>query len=285
MQEIANNVYIEDQYSGITLGAICLPHGLVQIDAPPSIEDGRSWRASLLGLGGGSERVLISLDAHPDRTLGARSMECTTIVHEKTAQIFRNRPSLFKGQGDDTGSEWESIPNLGNLRWATPEIIFSHQMALEWGETSVLLEHKPGSRAGAIWVTLPGYKVVFVGDAIVKQQPPFLAHANLPLWIDSLEALLSDEYRGFTVVSGRGGACAAVTIRNQLDFLTEVQKELGKLASRKASSDATEKLVGPLLAHFKFPAGRQDQYEQRLRYGLRNCYSRNFNTASKVEEE
>jgi glyoxylase-like metal-dependent hydrolase (beta-lactamase superfamily II) len=285
MQEIANNVYIEDQYPGITLGAVCLPHGLIQIDAPPSIEDGRSWRASLIGLGGGSERVLISLDAHPDRTLGARSMECTTIVHEKTAQIFRNRPSMFKGQGDDTGSEWESIPNLGNLRWATPEIIFSHQMALEWGETSVQLEHKPGSRAGAIWVTLPGYKVVFVGDAIVKQQPPFIAHANLPAWIESLEDLLSDNFRGYTVVSGRGGTCASVTIRSQLDFLTEAQKEMDKLAARKASPEATEKLVAPLLAHFKFPASRQDQYEQRLRYGLRNCYSRNFNAAHKVEEE
>ncbi len=284
MQEIATNVYIEDQYPGITLGAVCLPRGLIQIDAPPFLEDGRSWRASLLGLGGGSERVLINLDAHPDRTLGARSMECTTIVHEKTAHIFRNRPSLLKGQGDDSGSEWETVPNLSNLRWATPEIVFSHQMALEWGETSVLLEHKPGSRAGAIWVTLPGYKVVFVGDAIVKQQPPFLAHANLPVWIEALEDLLSDNYRGFTVVSGRGGTCATVTIRNQLDFLIEVRKELDKLTSRKASLDAVDKLVEPLLAHFKYPASRQDQYAQRLRYGLRNCYSRNFSAASKEEE-
>src|ERR1051326_8026531 len=68
MREIARQVYIEDQYPGVVLGAISLPHGLIQIDAPPSPEDGRSWRASLLNLNSGVERILVNLDAHPDRT-------------------------------------------------------------------------------------------------------------------------------------------------------------------------------------------------------------------------
>ncbi|MEK7259881.1 MAG: quinolinate synthase NadA, partial [Pseudomonadota bacterium] len=49
-------------------------------------------------------------DAHPDRTLGVRAMDCTVIAHEKTAQAFRNRPNTFKAQGDETGSNWEAIP-------------------------------------------------------------------------------------------------------------------------------------------------------------------------------
>ena len=63
----------------MTLGVINLPHGLVQMDAPPSPEDARTWRAALLSLGGGSERLLVNLDAHPDRTLGARAMDCTVV--------------------------------------------------------------------------------------------------------------------------------------------------------------------------------------------------------------
>ena len=47
MDEIANNVYIEDQFLGVTLGVISQPRGLIQIDAPPSPEDGRSWRAAM----------------------------------------------------------------------------------------------------------------------------------------------------------------------------------------------------------------------------------------------
>ena len=65
MQELAENIYIEDEYAGVTLGAINLPHGLIQIDAPPSPEDSRTWRATLLNLGGGVERVLVNLDFPP----------------------------------------------------------------------------------------------------------------------------------------------------------------------------------------------------------------------------
>jgi hypothetical protein len=99
MDAIANNVFIEDRYLGVTLGVISQARGLIQIDAPPSPEDGRAWRASLMGMGNGPERVLINLDAHPDRTLGVRAMDCTVIAHEKTAQAFRNRPTTFKPRG------------------------------------------------------------------------------------------------------------------------------------------------------------------------------------------
>ena len=118
MQSIAKNVYIEDSYPGATLGVISLAHGLLQIDAPPSPEDARAWRAALLSLGGGSERLLVNLDAHPDRTLGARAMDCTVIAHEKTAQVFRTRPNTFKSPGEDTGADWETIPGLGSVRFS-----------------------------------------------------------------------------------------------------------------------------------------------------------------------
>ena len=151
MQAIARNVYIEDEYPGVTLGVISLTHGLLQVDAPPSPEDPRTWRAALLSLGGGSERLLVNLDAHPDRTLGARAMDCTVIAHEKTAQVFRSRPNTFKAQGEDTGADWESIPGLGNVRWILPEITFSHQMALYWDDNvPVLLEHHPGPLPGPL---------------------------------------------------------------------------------------------------------------------------------------
>jgi len=155
MQEITNNIFIEDQFHGVTLGVIVTPRGLIQIDAPPSPEDARSWRAALMNLGGGMERTLINLDAHPDRTLGARAMDCIVIAHEKTANTFRTRPNTFKAQGEETGAEWESIPGLGSVRWVPPEISFLNQMTLHWGSSPILLEHHAGPTNGSIWVHLP----------------------------------------------------------------------------------------------------------------------------------
>jgi glyoxylase-like metal-dependent hydrolase (beta-lactamase superfamily II) len=285
MQAIAEDIYVEDQYLGVTLGAINLPHGLVQVDAPLSPEDGRAWRAALLNLGGSSERLLVNLDAHPDRTLGVRAMDCTVVAQEKAAQVFRSRPSTFKAQGDETGAEWESIPGLGNVRWAPPEISFSHEMTIYWGEAPVLVEHHPGPSAGASWVILPEARVVFVGDVVVRNQPPFLAGADLQTWIETAKILLSPAYRGWLVVSGRGGLVAAEVIRLQVEYLQQVLHKLDRLADKKSPPESLDNLITPLLSGFKIPNQRQHQYTQRLRYGLYHYYMRHYRPINNAGEE
>jgi glyoxylase-like metal-dependent hydrolase (beta-lactamase superfamily II) len=280
MEAIAKNVYIEDRYLGVTLGVITQPRGLVLIDAPPSPEDSRSWRASLMGMGNGIERVLINLDSHPDRTLGARAMDCTVIAHEKTALAFRNRPNTFKAQGEETGANWEAIPGLGSVRWAPPEISFLETMTLHWSDSPIHLESHPGPTKGAIWVILPGEKIVFVGDGVIKGQPPFLAHSELPDWIESLD-LLQTKYKGFTVVSGRGGVVTPQVVKHQAEVLKRMLDKLEKLGRKRSSVAAVDKLAEPMLKEFKAPVARHKQYAQRLRYGLHQYYIRHYLSSSR----
>jgi glyoxylase-like metal-dependent hydrolase (beta-lactamase superfamily II) len=279
LQSITKTVHIEDQYPGVTLGVIVRSRGLIQIDAPPSPEDGRTWRASLMNLNSGPDRVLINMDSHPDRTLGARGMDCTVIAHEKTAQAFRARPSTFKAQGDETGAEWEKIPGMGSVRWAPPEISFMQELTLQWGEGPVVMQHHPGPAAGAIWVILPDEKVAFIGDTVLKGQPPFLASANLEDWIESINLLLKPAFKGYTLISSRGGTVNAQGIRNQLDFLKYARERLEKMGARKARPETTEKLIEPLLDWFRAPAARQKYYAQRLRYGLLHYYIKNYHSS------
>src|SRR5215510_6051500 len=263
MEAIAKNVYIEDRYLGVTLGVITQPRGLVLIDAPPSPEDSRSWRASLMGMGNGIERVLINLDSHPDRTLGVRSMDCTVIAHEKTALAFHNRPNTFKAQGDETGANWEAIPGLGSVRWAPPEISFGHQLTLHWGEAPILLESHPGPTLGAIWVVMPSEKIVFVGDAVMKGQPPFLAHADLPAWLEALNLLMSPEYKGYTIISGRGGVVTSQVVRSQYDSLKRIHDKVEALGKKRSAIVTTDKLAEQLLKEYKAPAIKHKQHLNR----------------------
>ena len=285
MQEITKKIFIEDQFPGVTLGVIVAQRGLIQIDAPPSPEDARTWRASLMSLGGGLERVLVNMDAHPDRTLGARAMDCTVIAHEKTANIFRTRPSTFKAQGEETGADWESIPGLGSVRWAPPEISFSDLMTLHWDDTPVLLEHHAGPAHGSIWVHLPQENVVFIGDAVMKNQPPFLAGSNLKSWLASLNHLMSPEFKGYTIISSRGGVVNASAVKTQYDFLKHVHDKLEKSTSKKPNPATVEKLVTSLLTWFKAPAARQKQFAQRLRYGLLHYNARQHHVTNATEED
>lgn len=284
MDSINKHVFIEDQYPGVTLGVISHSRGLIQIDAPPSPEDSRSWRAALMSLGGGPERFLINLDSHPDRTLGVRAMDCSVIAHEKTAQAFRNRPSTFKAQGDETGADWEAIPGLTGIRWVSPEISFTHSMTLYNEKAPILLESQPGPNPGSIWVVLPEEKIVFVGDTVLRNQPPFLANADIPAWLETLALLQSKAYRDYTVISGRGGLVNNVLIKSQVDFLKDILKKLEKLTKKKPAGDMVEGLIPSLLSNFKASAARQKQYAQRLRYGLKHYYSKHYQASESSEK-
>jgi uncharacterized sulfatase len=282
MDAMAKNVYIEERFPGVTLGVIVQPRGLIQIDAPPAPEDGRAWRASLMGLGNGHERILINLDSHPDRTLGVRAMDCTIIAHEKTARAFQNRPNTFKAQGDETGANWEAIPGLGSVRWAPPEISFVSQMSLFWSDTPIILQSRPGPTNGAIWVVLPEEKVAFIGDAVVKGEPPFLAHADIPAWLEALDYLQGGDFKGYTVISGRNGPVSPQAIRSQVDTLKNIHVKIEKLGAKRSSApNATDKLADTILKEFKTPAAKQQQYSQRLRFGLRNYLARHYSLVSR----
>jgi len=274
MQEVKTGIFFENSYPGVTLGALVPPRGAILIDAPLRPEDSRAWRAALLNRSSGTERILIYMDAHPDRTIGARALESTIIAQQNTALVFGDRPTTFKGQNPDIGAEWETCDDLANTRWAQPDITFSKQMSLNWGDSEIILEHHPGPAAGAIWVIIPQSKVIFIGDAVLVNQPPFLENADLYAWIEALELLLSPAYKNYTIISGREGLVTHKDIEAQKHYIKKIVMELEKLSQRNATPDDTRDLIPGLLQKLDFPPERKSLYAQRLRNGLVNYYTR-----------
>lgn len=279
MQQVTRGIFYEETYLGVTLGGLVFSHGTIFIDAPLRAEDARSWRSMLLNQRGGTNRLLVNLDAHPDRTLGARALDCTIVAQIKTAQVFRNRPTIFKGQNIESGAVWESYSDAIGMRWAAPDITFSDRMALHWGGPEINLEYRPGPTPGSIWAVIPAERVVFVGDAVVANQPPFLAYSDLPIWLEALD-LLRTEYKDFTIISGRSGVVTQNDVRAQKEYLQKVEKGVERLSKRAAPTEATEELIPGLLSEADIPPDLRDTYRQRLRYGLFQYYARHHRPSS-----
>jgi glyoxylase-like metal-dependent hydrolase (beta-lactamase superfamily II) len=285
MQEISPHVFIETAYPGVTLGAIAWQHGLLLVDCPFRPEDVRSWRSALLNLGGGVDRLLVNLDSHYDRTLGARLMDCTVIGHERMVESLRNRPISTKSQGIETGAEWELTEGLGGIRWASPELTFTERMQVYWSDQPLILESHPGPSPTAIWGIMPNDGIIFVGDMVTIKQPPFLAAADMDLWIESLKQLLENPYKNYLIVSGRGGLVTREDVKTQLAFLQDVQTRLAALAERKGSAEETDAIASKMLARFNVPADREAICSRRIRYGLRQYYLRKFcSTSEEITE-
>jgi len=283
MQQIKRGIYFEDAYLGVTLGALVLPRGTLLIDSPLRPEDARAWRSVLLNQRGGSNRILVLLDGHTDRTLGARALDCTILTHQLTAQAYRNRPAIFKGQSSESGTDWETFNESIGMRWALPDITFSERMVLQWGETEVILEHHPGPTPGAIWVVVPDEKVVYVGDAVLPEQPPFLADADIESWLEALNHLRSS-FRDYIIVSGRGGPVSVEVVRKQIKHLKKIATRLDRLFQKNSPPDATEGLIQSLLKDFTYPANNQDIYVKRLRSGLYHYYNRHYRPAYATDQ-
>jgi len=312
MREIRPNIYYEDCYAGVTLGALILPRGIVLIDAPLRAEDCLAWNTAVLSQSnkdsepGSKEMVtdhmLDYLDAHPDRTIGARVLETTgqipfIIAHRDTARGFESRPTIFKGQNPDSGAEWETCDDIVSTRWALPDLTFSDSLNLYWERGAngkrnnasplptwqVILEHHAGSAAGATWVHIPQEKVIFVGDAVLVNQPPFLESAHIPQWLRSLEQLIARAKDGYTIISGRGGLVMEQEIRALSIYLERVHQILAGLAKKGAELKDVEQIVPEFLQRLEYPAGRKSLYEQRLRHGLHHYFMRHYRQIGEIE--
>ncbi len=281
MQQLEQGILIEDGYLGVTVGSICMPQGVVLIDAPLRSEDIRLWRSIVFAQRYVPLRLLVVLDAHVDRTLGARSMECAIVAHTKVAQAFRNRPSIFKGQTVETGAAWETYNEAIGMRWSPPDITFSERMSIHLDNLRVDLEPRAGPSPGAVWAIIPSAKVIFVGDAITLNQPPFLAQADLESWLAALNEL-ETSYSDFRIVSGRGGLASLDDVRMMRKFLQDILKFMGQLSRKKAPAEATQEIIPSLLARYSVKPPLDALYTARLRYGLHQCYNRRYRQVGAV---
>jgi glyoxylase-like metal-dependent hydrolase (beta-lactamase superfamily II) len=277
MKRIKNHIYYENSFTGATVGALLFSKNTVLVDAPLKPDEARSWLSELRKAGAKPRRLAINLDAHPDRTLGVQTLEAQVVAHKETARQFRRRAAIFKALKQESGSEWEETPGLSGLRWILPRVTFTEHSVMYFDGRELRLEYHAGPGPGACWLILPEDKIVFVGDALVMDQPPFLAHADLDAWIDGLDLLLSRLYRGYTIISGRGGKATHRDVAAQKKFLEQVQARLKQFSKKKSTANAEiNKFALKLAEKYKGPAKRRALYLQRLKHGLYNCYVRQY---------
>jgi len=276
MHTITDGIYYQDTYAGVVLGAVILPQGTLIIDSPFRPEQARSWKSSLLTQSRGTHRLMVNMDEHIDRTLGNRYIDLTILAHKKTADEIKTRSNIFKGQNFETGSEWEKYPDTIGARWAHPNLTFENQLNLYWGDCEILLEHRPGPAKGAIWVEIPSKKVMFLGDAVLVDQPPFLANADIPTWIENLSLLRTREYSNYTFISGRSGQITEDGVKAQMAMLKSIQGRLDTLAKRNSPPEGTEKMIPSILSRLDYAQKYEPYFTQRLQHGLHQYYLKHY---------
>ena len=272
MQELTPIVAIQQNALGLYTGIVQTTEGNILIDSPYRTDDYKAWgnRATK------SDAIfLVLLDTQYDRTLSAKGFDCIIVSQSDYLLPARPRQQAVKLQEEllATGDGHEQ--NGSPSRPYSPEISFDQNMNLFFGGAEVLLEHHPGSNVAGIWAILPQEKVIFVGDSVMVNQPPFLAHCDPAAWAADMKLLASKAYKGYQIVSSRAGLVTLDQVREMGKLMTFIENSIGRLRENDADLDTYLELIPRVLKRIEYSPAEGELFFNRLRWGLTTYYELN----------
>ena len=277
MRKIASGIFIEDEYPAVMLGSVVTREGVIAVDSPLRVDDTRTWMGTLSDLG--RVRYLVLMDAHIDRVLGARVLNIPTIGHDQTRITMSGWSDSFKGRANPIGADADRLKRITGVRRAVPQLTFSDEMRIHLGEREFHFLHRPGPASGAIWMVLPDAKVVFIGDAVTINEPPYFGNANIDQWLESLDGLRDKRFASFKIISGRDGLIKRNDINTMARFLRRIPNRIQDFAEHGASPELVDDYARELMSSYqKVPSARTDICLLRLRASMINLHSRLYPT-------
>ena len=266
MQKLAPKVFLENKYIGVNLGLVVTSEGLLLVDSPLHPEEVEEWWKVVSERG--RPKFLILLDSHPDRVLGSRTLKLPAIAQDQTLKTIREWADTFKGNAHPIGAEADQLKRITGVNNAIPEITFSERMVIHMGGKEIVFLHRPGPRPGSMWMVIPDLSVVFVGDTVTIDEPPYVGVSDIEAWLNSLDELRGSDMNSYTLISSCGGRIKRKDINHMARFLRKVQSRVEKLEDEKNSNEGMERLAIDLMGDFSILSIREDLILKRLKTGL-----------------
>jgi len=272
VRTILSGITIENAYPALTVGAVAGQGELLLIDFPLRADDAKEWLGQVSELG--KPRYLAVLDQHPDRVLASRNIEIPRAAHTATSDAVSRLPDAFKGASQPVGSEVDRIKRVSGITRLTPDLTFSDTLLIHLGDQLIRLRHQPGPAAGSMWVVLEERGVVFVGDAVVVNEPPFLGFSQIDPWLDALDVLRAAPFEDYKILGGRDGLVDRDAINDMARFLRKVPVRLEHMQEADDVEVAAEAAAEDLMDDFKVTSARWDLCHLRLKSGLVRLFRR-----------
>lgn len=266
MQKIVPNVYLENKYIGVNLGIVVIGHELLLVDSPLHAEEVKEWFKVVSERG--RPKFLVLLDSHPDRVLGSRNLTLPAIAQDQTLQTIREWADTFKGNAHPIGAEADQLKRITGVNNAIPEITFSERMVIHIGGKEIVFLHRPGPRPGSMWMVIPDLSVVFVGDTVTIDEPPYVGVSVLEPWLNSLDELRGSDMKSYALISSYGGRIDRKDINHMARFLRKVQSRVEKVEDGKNRNEEIERSAVDLMGDFSIRSLQKDLILKRLKTGL-----------------
>jgi glyoxylase-like metal-dependent hydrolase (beta-lactamase superfamily II) len=275
MKEIAPNIYVSTDYPGVNVGAIVFPEGIIAVDAPTLPQDARAWRDLLVETTGLPILYVVLMDGHADRLLSAGLLE---------APIVAVRGAYERASGYTDGF-WRSVvdgwvrchphtaDDLMGVRGTLPEIMFTSDLTLHKGAGELTVQQVSGSAPGSAWIHIRERDVLFGGDTVVVNTPPFLdAVPDSKALLDTLSGLRRARFKNTVIVPGRGPICSQDDTKVLSQYLALARRRMRSLHATGQTRPDLAPAVAEMMSFFSIPVDEHDLVQRRVKAGLDRLY-------------
>ncbi len=280
-ERVADNVYFfqSETYAQVTAGLVIGPKWVVLIDTLALPAETLAIRDFIEEHVQRPVRYIINTHYHADHSWGNVFFPGATIIsHSLCRELMVSRGMLALEEARRTSSIYRQV----NL--VLPHLAIAEgEMSLKVGKKLLRIIPLPGHSPDGMGVLVESDRILFAGDAIMAL--PYLVDGDYEALVESLKRV--SKMRLENIIPGHGEIILRGEIKNalkeHLDYLNCLRKEVRKAARRKYAGDYLDKITVEHCGKSRILLGglAADLHRRNLRALYRQWYGEPPLTSSK----
>jgi cyclase len=275
MRELAPNVFVETEFHGANVGAITTGEGVILIDTPMLPDDAAAWLEEIRKRTGDRILYIINTDHHRGHIIGNQYFPMATVIAHEFAwknmksygDSFRTRLlNLYRNRMPEAAEEWQQ-----NLKIREPEITFSGRTILFKGDKEIHLLPLGGHTPATTVVYLPEDGLLFAGDLVVTDRPPFLSQGDTKEWLTALTYLRKLQYD--VLIPGHGELSGKEATEKMSEFLRIVRRKVRSAHRAGLSKSDTARSLKHLIHYWPIPPFEKPKADRRFKSSLSRVWN------------
>jgi cyclase len=275
VQEVAPNVLVETRYHGANIGCIITDEGVILIDTPMLPDDARRWLQEIQKRTDQEVIYIINTDHHRGHVIGNQYFPTATVIAHEFAwknmksygDSFRTRLlNLYRDRMPKAVKEWKE-----HLEIVEPEITFNDRTILFKGDKEIHLIPLGGHTEATTVVYLPEDGLLFAGDLVVTDRPPFLSQSDTKEWLGALTYLRKLRYD--LLIPGHGELSGKEATEKMSEFLRLVRRKVRSAYRGGLSKADTARSLKHLIHFWPIPPFEKPKADRRFKSSLSRVWN------------
>ena len=270
VQEIAPNIFVESGYHGANVAFIVTGQGVILIDTPMLPKEAHHWQEQIRKRTDEQILYILNTDHHRAHVIGNQFFPTATVIaHERAwkemksyGDSFRTRLlNMYRDRIPEAVEVWKN-----ELQIIQPQVTFSGRTLLYKGDKEIHLIPVGGHTPATTVIYFPQEKLLFAGDVVVTNRPPFLSQGNTKEWLEALTYLRKLRYD--ILIPGHGELTGKEATENMSEYLRLVRRKVRSAYRSGLLKADTARSLSHLIRYWPIPPFEKPKADRRFKSGL-----------------